>query len=614
MNETLKQFSADLLKDFHQALIKNQAEELLTKIKAAGDDSGSFKVVISTADEDRQGDALDQSKWKLDNYKKNAVVLWAHDYYNPPIGICTSISVEGKKLVAEGKFAPVELNPFAGQIAKLYEAGYISATSVGYIQHETGELELLEFSFVPVPANPFALSLRESKNLNLNIPQLVMKGMSFKTQGAVLFKSQGTAHFDTPWDAAAEVMACKDDLDKLKSISAWFDGEKADSKSSYKLPHHQASDGKAVWKGVAEALGALMGTRGTVDIPEADKKAVFEHLAGHYKEFGREIPDYEKAVELFSILKKMPELITKSSEIGDRCEQDDGTPGILAEDENNPGQLVCVPGDDKSEKSNQNEKEMNEKLFTDLKAEHARHGEAVGKSIDEFSEKCEKTEKAIDEYSKAVGELTGKISAENDAHLEKCMKAIDENYELQDQKKSIDEFKKAFQDEHAKHVEEFGKAIDGLSQVEHPGDGEELKKAIDTFTKSVSDELDRHEKAHVALSKGEFGQGDSDETKEIGELTMKIGRQISAKNKEKLNTIVKALEDHHSEHEKSTNTVIAAVKELIGSEEGDEGKEPKPSKALPRNQGRGQRRFANDISGPQIDQFFIPLNGHKSTR
>ena len=57
-------------------------------------------------------------------------------------------------------------------------------------------------------------------------------------------------------------------------------------------------------------------------------------------------------------------------------------------------------------------------------------------------------EKAIDEYEKALEEFNEKAADEHDEHLEKCMKAIDENYELQDQKKSIDEFKAEIQAEH----------------------------------------------------------------------------------------------------------------------------------------------------------------------
>ena len=478
MKESLKQFSAELLKDFQAALLKNQP--VVSGIKAA-EDGGTFKVIISTSDEDRQGDMIDQSKWKLDNYEKNPVVLWAHDYSTPPIGICTGISIQNGKLVAEGKFAPSELNSFAGEIAGLYEAGYINTTSVGYIQHEDGELELLEFSFVPVPANPFALSIRDTKRMNLNMAELVMKGLSFATKGPVPYKSHGIEEdTDAAWDGPAQVKACGDDLDKLKSICAWFDGENADKKSAYKLPHHEAESMKANWRGVAAAMGALMGSRGGVKIPEGDKKAVYSHLKRHYAEFGKEAPDYEKAIELFDILKKSPELmepVNKSPQVGDACELDDGTPGVLAENPKDPGQMICVPERDKSQKT---ETDMNNELTKKLKAEHERHSKAVAKHIDEFDTKAmadeegategkahKEDEDANDnsEHEKAIEEFKDALDEEHGEHLKKCMKAIDDSYETMGREpnkdeKAINEFKSEMKAEHLKHVKAFHKAID----------------------------------------------------------------------------------------------------------------------------------------------------------
>jgi hypothetical protein len=420
MNDTVKKFSADLLAEFKASLEKQKTDEFLKKTSAAA--AGTFSVVISTSDEDRQGDALDQSKWKLANYEANPVVLWAHDYYNLPIGVCTSISVQDGKLVAEGKFASAELNPFADQVAKLYAAGYIKATSVGYIQHEDGELELLEFSFVPVPANPYALSMREMKKLNLNMPQLVMKGLQFTV---------------------------------------------------------------------------------------------------------------------------------KAEKPGDTCQLDDGTPGVLASDPNNPGELRCVPEKDKSADDDQNN------LVKSIKAEHDRHGKVVKKAIEEF--------KGIDEFKSA-------LDLENDDHLDKCMKAIDENYELQDQRKAIDEFKSAMKAEHAEHVKCFGKAIEEF-------------KSIEEFGKKAADELNRHEKAHVDMCKAEMGEGEDDETKAaLTDLVTKVGRQISAKNRAKLEGVIKAIEEFKTEasqlHDKHSNNVIAALKELMG----DEGEEQKPEKGAAPNQ------------------------------
>jgi hypothetical protein len=450
MTEVLKKFSAGLVKDFKEALLKNQAAELIEKVKAAGDTAGStFKVIVSTSDEDRQGDSLDQSKWNLENYKANPIVLWAHDYYSLPIGVCTNIYVEGDQLIAEGKFTSADLNPFGAQVGSLYEAGFIKTTSVGFIIHEDGTLELLEFSFCPVPANPYALSLREMKKLNLDIPQLVMKGLRFEAK--------------------------------------------------------------------AEAAG-------------------------------------------------------------DSCAMADGTPGVLADDQDNPGALVCVPADSKAQAST----EEKDAVLDAIEAEHTRHGEAVGKAIDEHKGKT------IDEFKSAV-------YGENEKHFQNCMKAIDENYLLEDQKKSFGEFKTAFQNENTEHSSFFYKAID------------EFDKNIDAFTKSISSELSRHKDAHVALCKAEMGEGETDEQKALQE---KSGRQISAKNKEKIDAAIKTLEDLHEAHGKTTNDVIAALKDLSpGGDEGEEPKDDKKSAESPK-----PKVEVRDISRTNIDPFEAYMFGRQVLR
>ncbi len=83
------------------------------------------------------------------------------------------------------------------------------------------------------------------------------------------------------------------------------------------------------------------------------------------------------------------------------------------------------------------------------------------------------------------------------------------------------------------------------------------------------------------LCKAEMGEGETDEEKAAKAIVEKSGRQISAKNKEKIKAIVKSIADHHAtqtaEHEKFTNDAIAALKDLMGSE-GNEGEEPKDDK------------------------------------
>jgi ATP-dependent protease ClpP protease subunit len=67
---------------------------------------------------------------------------------------------------------------------------------------------------------------------------------------------------------------------------AWAKENPADHFGDLKMPHHQASDGKVVWRGVANAAARL----NQADIPAEDKAKVQFHLGEHYKAFGKTAP------------------------------------------------------------------------------------------------------------------------------------------------------------------------------------------------------------------------------------------------------------------------------------------------------------------------------------
>ena len=133
--------------------------------KDGGDASRVRRFVISTGGVDRDNDTVDAKGWQLDNYRANPVVLWAHDYKQLPLGKALSVGVEGGNLVATAEFADHEM---ANTVLRMIDGGFLRATSVGFKPKkavdnvERGgvdfkEQELLEFSIVPVPANPQAL-------------------------------------------------------------------------------------------------------------------------------------------------------------------------------------------------------------------------------------------------------------------------------------------------------------------------------------------------------------------------------------------------------------------------------------------------------------------------
>ena len=131
---------------------------------------GPITFVLSTDEVDRHGDIVTAEGWRLDAYRRNPVVLWAHDYRRPAIGRAVEVWAEPHRLMGRLEFAP---GPFAQEVAELYRAGFQCGVSVGFrpIKFEqrrdekTGgflgfrflQQELLEVSAVPVPANASAL-------------------------------------------------------------------------------------------------------------------------------------------------------------------------------------------------------------------------------------------------------------------------------------------------------------------------------------------------------------------------------------------------------------------------------------------------------------------------
>ncbi len=157
----LKKFSEKIKSEVMKAL--EERKEFLANIKEAGD-SGKFEVVASSESVDRQGEIVVQDGIDINNYMKNPVILFGHDYWSLPIGKATEIVRQAGKTVVRGVFASAEANPLAQQVRKLYEEGILKAVSIGFMPLEYNgnqitKSELLELSFVPVPANPEALSV-----------------------------------------------------------------------------------------------------------------------------------------------------------------------------------------------------------------------------------------------------------------------------------------------------------------------------------------------------------------------------------------------------------------------------------------------------------------------
>lgn len=147
-------------------------------IKVDGGDSRSVTFTISTGAVDRDRDTLKVEGWRTDAYRKNPVVLWAHDSRSLPLARTEFIGTTSGQLKATARFAapgkdydpaswPSD-HPSPETVLLMLRGGMLNSTSVGFIPVKSNwndqrggfdfeEQELLEFSIVPVPANPEAL-------------------------------------------------------------------------------------------------------------------------------------------------------------------------------------------------------------------------------------------------------------------------------------------------------------------------------------------------------------------------------------------------------------------------------------------------------------------------
>jgi hypothetical protein len=132
-------------------------------------------AVITTSSADRAGDVVAPAGIaNVDEFLLNPVVLWAHQRALPPIGTCLALDVQPHRVVAVTKFAAGV--PLAEDVFRLYEQGVLRGWSVGLLPRRASprpgrrgtridEWDLLEYSAVPVPENPEALTLAVEKGL-----------------------------------------------------------------------------------------------------------------------------------------------------------------------------------------------------------------------------------------------------------------------------------------------------------------------------------------------------------------------------------------------------------------------------------------------------------------
>ena len=142
------------------------------------DGSKVHRVTIFRNQKARSGPELVLKGLSLVNYIRNPTVQWAHDTVGRtgsgglPIAKSLKLDKTDDRIVADFTF--LQGDPFAQRVENAWDQGFIRAASVSWLPKETEQVdgetdeygfgmwrdtksELLEWSLVPVPADPGAL-------------------------------------------------------------------------------------------------------------------------------------------------------------------------------------------------------------------------------------------------------------------------------------------------------------------------------------------------------------------------------------------------------------------------------------------------------------------------
>ncbi|HRE41945.1 MAG TPA: HK97 family phage prohead protease [Ignavibacteria bacterium] len=134
--------------------------------KTVNEKDHSIIHYISTPHPDRSGEVMNPNGCDFSEYKKNPVVFFSHRSRDLPIGKNEFLEVSEKGIIAKTVF---DSSDFAKEIFRLNAEGFLNSWSIGYSYSEPPVLKdgiffvdkwnLLEYSSVPIPANPECINL-----------------------------------------------------------------------------------------------------------------------------------------------------------------------------------------------------------------------------------------------------------------------------------------------------------------------------------------------------------------------------------------------------------------------------------------------------------------------
>jgi HK97 family phage prohead protease len=105
-----------------------------SNVTTIDDEERSFSTIMSTGNEDREGEVVVMGGMDTKEYDKNPVLCWGHIYSTPPVGKAMEVVAIENGLAGKFKMAST---PFANDLWTLVKDGMLNAVSIGFIRLQT---------------------------------------------------------------------------------------------------------------------------------------------------------------------------------------------------------------------------------------------------------------------------------------------------------------------------------------------------------------------------------------------------------------------------------------------------------------------------------------------
>ena len=237
---------------------------------------------------------IDPGALKRSLEASDVVMLWQHDAAQPITRESTGLKLEIRK---SGVWFEADASDFTTRQRDLLERGVVKSMSFGFVSNEDSweqerkpvrrtllDIDLREISPVTWPAyNQTSVAIRSAAKAGIQlrvVPDNISTAID-EDRRTPWSRPRLEDFTDQQWDDLTS-----EERDAIAGHFTWSPEMPPQTFSSLSLPHHRATDGKVVWRGLVAAAGRLDQTR----LPSSAMSAVKAHLAKHYEAFGEEAP------------------------------------------------------------------------------------------------------------------------------------------------------------------------------------------------------------------------------------------------------------------------------------------------------------------------------------